>query len=314
MLIGFILDLIIGDPIGWPHIVKWYGNLISYLEKKLYSIKNRKLGGTILVFLVLAIVSLFTFLALFIAYKIHPILYLFIDGLLCWQCLAVKSLKDETLKVYKPLTSHDIDEARAFVSMVVGRDTDSLDEKGITKACVETIAENTSDGIGAPLIYMGIGTGFLSCIYKAINTMDSMIGYKNDRYIEFGTIAAKLDDIANFIPSRLTAFAMIIAAYICKFDYKNAVRIFKRDRFNHASPNSAQTESVMAGALDIQLAGDAWYFGKLCKKKYIGDPLRDIKIDDILNAHKLMNATAYILFVTMLIWEAAWILIFMAVK
>lgn len=314
MIIGFILDLIIGDPVNWPHIVRWYGRLIALLDGGLYRLKNKRLGGTILVVVVLAIVASVSLSVEYIAFRIHPFLFFIIDGILCWQCLAVKSLRDETLKVYKPLKDNDIEASRYAVSMVVGRDTESLDISGVTRACVETIAENTSDGIGAPLIYMGIGGGVLSCIYKAVNTMDSMIGYKNDRYINFGTCAARLDDVVNYIPARLTAFAMILAAYICGMDGSNAWRIFKRDRYKHASPNSAQTESVMAGALGVRLAGDASYFGKVHKKEYIGDALREIEVEDILRAHKLMQVTAYILFIAMLIWEAVWITIFTVVR
>lgn len=314
MIIGLILDLIIGDPMNWPHIVRLYGKLISYLEEKLYRLKNKKFAGTILVILVLVIVSVVVFAVEWLCFLVHPVLWLLADGILCWQCLALKSLKDETLKVYDRLSENDLTGARYAVSMVVGRDTENLDEAGVTKACIETIAENTSDGVGAPLIYMGIGFGFLSCIYKAINTMDSMIGYKNDKYIEFGRTAARLDDIANFIPSRMTAIAMVLASYICKYDGKNAWKIFKRDRLKHASPNSAQTESVMAGALDLRLAGDAWYFGKLYKKEYIGDAVKEVEAEDILKAHRLMNVTAFILFIFMLIWEAVWIIIFMVVK
>lgn len=314
MIIGFILDLIIGDPVNWPHIVRWYGKLIALLDGGLYRLKNKRLGGTILVVVVLTIVASVSLSVEYIAFRIHPFLLFIIDGILCWQCLAVKSLRDETLKVYKPLKDNDIEASRYAVSMVVGRDTESLDIPGVTRACVETIAENTSDGIGAPLIYMGIGGGVLSCIYKAVNTMDSMIGYKNDRYINFGTCAARLDDVVNYIPARLTAFAMILAAYICGMDGSNAWRIFKRDRYKHASPNSAQTESVMAGALGVRLAGDASYFGKVHKKEYIGDALREIEVEDILRAHKLMQVTAYILFIAMLIWEAVWITIFTVVR
>lgn len=314
MIIGFILDMILGDPMEWPHIVRWYGKLIAFLEKKLYKMKNKRLAGILLVIFVLAIVAFLTIGLEVTAYIIHPLLWLIVDGILCWQCLALKSLKDETLKVYKPLSEKDLAGARYAVSMVVGRDTDKLDETGVTKACVETIAENTSDGVCAPLFYMGIGTSILACLYKAINTMDSMIGYKNEKYIKFGTAAARLDDIVNFIPARLTALFMILAAKLCKFDAQNAWRIFRRDRFKHASPNSAQTEAVMAGALDVQLAGDAWYFGKLHKKEFIGDPIREIEIKDILNAHKLMKVTAYLMFAVLLVVEAIWYLTVMAGK
>lgn len=312
MIIGFVLDMILGDPMEWPHIVRWYGKLIAFLEKKLYGMKNKRLAGLLLVILVLAIVAVLTIGLEVVAYKIHPILWLIVDGILCWQCLALKSLKDETLKVYKPLSEKDLAGARYAVSMVVGRDTDKLDEIGVTKACVETIAENTSDGVCAPLFYMGIGTSILACLYKAINTMDSMIGYKNEKYIQFGTAAAKLDDIVNYLPARLTALFMILAARLCGFDAANAWKIFRRDRYKHASPNSAQTEAVMAGALDIQLAGNAWYFGKLHKKDFIGNPIREIEIKDIRNAHRLMRVTAYLMFIVLLVVEAVWYLTVMA--
>ena len=314
MIIGFVLDMILGDPMDWPHIVRWYGKLIAFWEKKLYKLNNKRFAGILLVVLVLVIVALLTVGVELLAYMIHPVLWLIVDGILCWQCLALKSLKDETLKVYMPLKDHDIEKARYAVSMVVGRDTDKLDEIGVTKACVETIAENTSDGVCAPLFYMGIGTSIVACLYKAINTMDSMIGYKNDKYIRFGTAAARLDDIVNYIPARLTALFMILAARICRFNASNAWKIFRRDRFKHASPNSAQTESVMAGALEIQLAGDAWYFGKLHKKEFIGDPVREIEIKDILRSHKLMKVTAYLMFMCLLVVEAIWYLTIMAGK
>lgn len=314
MIIGFILDHILGDPMNWPHIVRGYGALISFLDKKLYAIKNKKVGGALLVILVLLSVVLVVGGIEVLCFFIHPLLWVVVDGILCWQCLALKSLRVETLKVYQPLVEHDLNGARYAVSMVVGRDTENLDETGVTKACVETVAENTSDGVGAPLFYMGIGAGFLAAVYKAINTMDSMVGYKNERYLLFGRTAAKLDDIANYIPARLTALSMVIASYLLGYDGANAWKIFKRDRYKHASPNSAQTESVMAGALDVQLAGDAWYFGELHKKEYIGDPIREIEVEDIRKSHKLMQVSSYILFLCMILWEELWVLIFMAVR
>ena len=208
--------------------------------------------------------------------------------------IAAKSLKQAGMSVYKMIKNCDVDGARKSVSMIVGRDTESLDDIGITKAAVETVAENTSDGVIAPLIYMAIGGGVLGCIYKAINTMDSMVGYKNERYINFGRFAAKLDDIANYIPSRISAYLMIFASKIMGCNSRNAYRIFKRDSRNHASPNSAQTESVVAGALEIQLAGDAYYFGKLYKKPFIGDGIKPIKYDNIADSIKLMYMTSVI--------------------
>ena len=194
------------------------------------------------------------------------------------------------MKVSHELEHGSIESARRAVSMIVGRDTQNLTEEGVTKAAVETVAENTSDGIIAPLFYMMIGGAVLGFAYKSVNTMDSMVGYVNDRYRYFGTAAAKLDDVLNYIPARLSAWLMIAGAWLIGMDGKNAKKIYLRDRRKHASPNSAQTEAVMAGALDIRLAGDAWYFGELHKKPFIGDPIRKVEMEDILRSHKLMYA------------------------
>ena len=211
------------------------------------------------------------------------------------------------MKVYRELKKDDLEAARYAVSMIVGRDTKVLDMTGVTKAAVETVAENTSDGVAAPLFYMAIGGPVLGWVYKAVNTMDSMVGYKNDKYLYLGRAAAKLDDVLNFIPSRLCAWIMIFAAYLPskghEFDGKNAKKLFLRDRFNHASPNSAQTESVCAGALRVRLAGDAWYFGKLVKKKYIGDDLRPVEPEDIRRANRLLYRTSWILMGICAVWE-----------
>ena len=203
-----------------------------------------------------------------------------------------RSLRDESMKVYDALKKGTLQDARHAVSMIVGRDTDELTEKGVTKATVETIAENTSDGVIAPMIYMAIGGAPLMFLYKGINTMDSMLGYKNDRYLYFGRCAAKLDDAANYLPARISGILMIAGAFVIGLDSKNAARIFKRDNRNHASPNSAQTEAAMAGALDVQLAGNAYYFGKLYEKPTIGDSVREIEAADIRYANRLMYATA----------------------
>lgn len=214
-----------------------------------------------------------------------------VESFMCYQILATKSLKTESNKVYQALEQEGIEEARKAVSMIVGRDTENLTQEGVTKAAVETVAENTSDGVIAPLFYLMIGGAVLGFAYKAVNTMDSMVGYKNEKYLYFGTAAAKLDDIVNYIPARLSAWCMILSSMLTRMDWKNAVHIYRRDRYNHKSPNAAQTESVMAGALDIQLAGNAWYFGKLYEKPTIGDPIRAILIQDIRKAHTLMYAT-----------------------
>lgn len=211
---------------------------------------------------------------------------------MCYQLLAARSLRDESKKVYDALKTGDMEKSRHAVSMIVGRDTRSLTEEGVTKAAVETVAENTSDGIIAPLFYMMIGGAVGGFAYKAINTMDSMVGYKNEKYQYFGTAAALLDDVVNYIPARISGWLMILAAYLLNMNGKNAKKIYLRDRTQHASPNSAHTEAVMAGALEIQLAGDAWYFGELHKKPYIGDPIRKVEPEDILRSHRLMYATS----------------------
>ena len=256
--------------------------------------KNERLGGAVMAICVLIICGGVPFAILFFAYRLNYFFGIAIESVICYFMLAAKSLKQAGMSVYKPLKNGDVDGARKSVSMIVGRDTERLDDIGITKAAVETVAENTSDGVIAPLIYMAIGGGVLGCVYKAINTMDSMVGYKNDRYINFGRFAAKLDDIANYIPSRISAYLMIFASKIMGYNSRNAYRIFKRDSRNHASPNSAQTESVVAGALEIQLAGDAYYFGKLYKKPFIGDSIKPIKYDNIADSIKLMYMTSVI--------------------
>ena len=230
------------------------------------------------------------------AYSINLYAGVIAEAVMTWQILATKCLRVESMRVYDALRTDGVDAGRRAVSMIVGRDTSVLDAAGVTRAAVETIAENTSDGVIAPMLYTAIGGPVLGFVYKAVNTMDSMLGYKNDKYMYFGRFAARLDDVVNFIPARISAYLMIAAAFIGgrQFDGKNAYHIFKRDRFNHASPNSAQTESVCAGALRVHLAGDAVYFGKLVKKKYIGDGLREIEYEDIKRANRLMYITAFL--------------------
>lgn len=294
--IGFVLDAIFGDPDFKLHPIRLIGYFILFLEKVMRRIfpKNERLGGAVMAICVLIICGGVPFAILFFAYRLNYFFGIAIESVICYFMLAAKSLKQAGMSVYKPLKNGDVDGARKSVSMIVGRDTESLDDIGITKAAVETVAENTSDGVIAPLIYMAIGGGVLGCVYKAINTMDSMVGYKNDRYINFGRFAAKIDDIANYIPSRISAYLMIFASKIMGCNSRNAYRIFKRDSRNHASPNSAQTESVVAGALEIQLAGDAYYFGKLYKKPFIGDSIKPIKYDNIADSIKLMYMTSVI--------------------
>ncbi len=301
VVLGFLLDFLFGDPYNMPHPVRWIGSLISILENIGRKCKNLVVSGYIITFVTVFITGFAGYGILFLCCKIDIRLAVILNGVMCYYALAMRCLKNESMKVYYELKKGDIKGARKAVSMIVGRDTQNLDEKGITKAAVETVAENASDGVMAPLFYMLIGGGPLALIYKAINTLDSMLGYKDEKYIDIGRAGAKLDDIVNFIPSRLSALFMIAASFVLKYDYKNAFIVWKRDRFNHASPNSAQTESVCAGALDIQLAGDAYYFGKLYKKKYIGDNIRNIKYDDIKSANDIMFAAAFLFLIIGLI-------------
>lgn len=311
--LGFILDLILGDPHSFPHPVRLIGSLITKLEsvlrKRAQNSKSEWYAGGILVFFILLLSTGIPIIILSIAYWIHPYLMVFIESIFCYQLLATKSLKVESMKVYSSLQKGDIEEARYNVSMIVGRDTKNLTEEGIAKAAVETVAENTSDGSIAPLLFLFIGGAPLGFFYKAVNTMDSMIGYKNDKYLYFGRAAAKLDDILNYIPARISSYFMIFTALLLKLDWSNAFRIYKRDRYNHASPNSAHTESVCAGALNIRLAGDAYYFGKLYKKPYIGDEGRKITYEDIRKANQLLYGTALLAFILFFIIKVAAILI-----
>lgn len=297
LMLGFLLDLAIGDP-GWLyHPVRVIGNAISCLEKILRKIfpkteKGELAAGFVLVLLICFGSAAVPFLCLRAAFGIHPAAGFFLETFFCYQMIATRSLKKESMRVYERLVQNDLQGARYAVSMIVGRDTKELTEQGITKAAVETVAENTSDGIIAPLFYMAVGGPTLMFLYKGINTMDSMVGYKNDRYLYFGRCAAKLDDLVNYIPARISAWLMIAAAYLEGFDGKNARTIYLRDRLNHASPNSAQTEAVMAGALGIRLAGNAFYFGKLYEKPTIGDELRQVEAEDIRKANRLLYGTA----------------------
>lgn len=294
---GFILDLIFGDPRWLYHPVCLIGNLISFLEKRIRKIlpktSSGELTGGLIEVLIVCILSLgIPGVILYTLYPRLPWLALFLESFWCYQLLATRSLKDESMRVYDRLKHGTLEESRKAVSMIVGRDTAALTEEGVTKAAVETVAENASDGVIAPMLYMAIGGAPLMFLYKGINTMDSMLGYKNDRYLYFGRCAAKLDDAANYLPARISGALMVLASYITGFDGKNAWKIFRRDSRNHASPNSAQTESVMAGALDVRLAGNAYYFGKLYEKPTIGDPIRPIEPEDIRRANRLLYATA----------------------
>ena len=302
VLLGFLIDCAIGDPAWLLHPVVLIGKLISLSEKGLRRIFPKTDRGAFQAGLTMAILvpilsAGVSFGILFGLYLLSPWAYFAMSSIMCWQCFAARCLAKEAQKVVKALETDGLEAGRKQVSMLVGRDTDELSEEQVLKATVETVAENASDGVIAPMLFMLLFGAVGGFFYKAINTMDSMVGYKNDRYLYFGRAAAKLDDAANFLPARLSALAMIAAAPILKLDGRNAFRIWKRDRRKHASPNSAQTESVAAGALHIELAGPASYFGKVLEKPTIGDSDRPIEPVDVRRTSKLMYGASVLLLV-----------------
>ncbi len=316
---GYLLDLLLGDPHSIPHPIRLIGTLVETLEhwlnrdteqeqQRVQRNPGRELRrGVLLVLLVLGSTVTAVFAVLFLANHVHPMLGIFVEMVMTWQILAAKCLKTESMKVYRCLKEKDLEAARYAVSMIVGRDTRCLDEAGVAKAAIETVAENTSDGVIAPMLYTALGGPVLGFFYKAVNTMDSMVGYKNEKYLYLGRAAAKLDDAVNYIPARISASLMIAAAFLAGRDFsgKRALHIWRRDNRRHASPNSAQTESVCAGALGIRLAGDASYFGKIVKKPYIGDALRPVEAEDIRRANRLMYLTAWLCEILCLAFLAA---------
>lgn len=291
LVIGFCIDLLAGDPHSIPHPVVLIGRLISFLERGLRHVcpktpSGKRVAGALLWGIVAIVSTVLPAMLLWLCGKVSPWLRLAAESMMCWQILAVKSLRDESMKVYCVLESGDIARSRRAVSMIVGRDTTALDDAAVTRAAVETVAENTSDGVVAPLVFLALGGAPLGFFYKAVNTMDSMLGYVDPPYKDIGFIPAKADDAVNYIPARLSA------GWLLRLDTSNGWRIFRRDRRKHASPNSAQTESVCAGLLGVRLAGDAWYHGVLHKKEYIGDARREICHQDIPLTCRLMTITA----------------------
>ena len=309
MVAGFALDTALGDPHGWPHPVRLIGKQIDFEEGlvrkhllpeaeqagsdwPLTKDQTEQLAGAALAADVVLVVPGATYLLVKALEKIHPAAALAAETLVCYQLLAARSLRDESMKVHDALEAGDLEEARRAVSMIVGRDTDELDEQGVAKAAVETVAENASDGVIAPLLFMGLGGAPAAMAYKAVNTLDSMVGYKNEKYLNIGRVSAKLDDVLNIVPARVAGALMCAAADLVGLDSKEAWRIFKRDRYNHSSPNSAHTEAACAGALGVQLGGPNKYFGKTVEKLTIGDSTRPVQTSDIESANKLMYATA----------------------
>ena len=299
IIAGFILDLIFGDPHWLPHPICLIGNMIGFIERNL-----RKLlapnptallaGGALMVIIVLVVSFAVPYYILQLAETVSPWLRFGLETIMFYQIFATKCLRDESMKVFTALDNNDLADARVKLSWIVGRDTKNLSAEEVTKGAVETVAENTADGIIAPMLYMFLGGAPLAFLYKGINTMDSMVGYKNDKYLYFGRCAAKLDDLANLIPARIAGLVMIIAAFLVGLNGPGAWKIFWRDRYHHLSPNSAMTESATAGALNIQLGGDHYYFGKLVHKETIGDDIRPVCPQDIMQANRLLYMTAVV--------------------
>lgn len=297
LITGYGLDLLIGDPEWLPHPVRWIGRAIALGEAGLRRLscrtdRSKYLCGMLLTLTVTAVSLLLPYALLQAASAISPFLVYALESVMCYQILATRSLKDESMRVYRQLARDDLATAREKLSRIVSRDTAHMQQDQVARSTVETVAENTSDGVIAPLFFMVIGGAPLGFFYKAINTLDSMIGYKNDKYLYFGRFAAKLDDAANRLPARLAAYLMIPAAFLLGYDARNAWRIYRRDKHNHTSPNSAHTEAVCAGALHIQLAGNNYYFGKLVEKPTIGDPDRTVEAKDIVRANRLLYLTS----------------------
>ncbi len=314
-MIGVILDQLIGDPHRMPHPVRAIGKLIMALEKALLGdvsdgrerdAGKEKQRGVLLWFVVVAVTGSMAFLVLFVAYKISLYGGVILESVMTCYILAARSLCRESMLVYDKLLGGDLNAARYALSMIVGRDTENLDEEEVAKAAVETVAENTSDGVIAPFFYTALGGPVLGFIYKAVNTMDSMVGYKNERYENFGFFSAKADDVFNFIPSRISAGLMIAASFLLgafsgSYSGKRAFEIWKRDRYNHKSPNSAQTESVCAGALGLKLGGTHLYKGVYVEKPTIGDEIKKTEVSDIKRANRLMFTTEWLMLAASLI-------------
>ena len=299
---GFLLDILLGDPAWLLHPVVVMGRGITWVEKHLrprfpQTPRGEFWAGVCLAALLPTVTLAVTATVCALAARLHPAAEFTVQTIWCWQALAMRGLAEESRNVWRQLEKNDLPAARKAVGRIVGRDTEHLTAEGVTKAAIETVAENFSDGVAAPMLYMFLGGAPLAMVYKSINTMDSMVGYKNERYLYFGRAAAKLDDAANYIPARISALCWVAAAALTGRDWRGAWHIWRRDRRRHASPNSGQTEAACAGSLGIQLNGPAWYFGQLHEKPFVGDPLRPVEPGDILRAIRMMGAGSVLLLV-----------------
>ncbi|WP_156289602.1 adenosylcobinamide-phosphate synthase CbiB [Oceanobacillus salinisoli] len=292
--LAVFIDFVIGDPPTWPHPVKWIGNGISVLEKGLNQGKSRKAKGMMMVFLIICVTFLITAFLVWSFYCVHPIAGIILESILISTTIAQKGLKDAALLVYHPLKNGDMAEARIKLSYIVGRDTNHLGEEEIVRGTVETVAENTSDGVTAPLFWGLLGGAPFAIVYRAINTCDSMVGYKNEKYQEFGWASARLDDLVNWIPSRLTAFLILLGNKPANMSKKNAWKILFRDAKRHPSPNSGWLEAAVAALLGVQLGGVNFYKGIISNRAKMGDSIVSLKKEHILNANKILTRTSFL--------------------
>lgn len=298
--LAYIIDLLVGDPPEWPHPVKWMGEMISFLEKRWNNGESKKRKGVAMLLFVLLIVFSIVFIIVLIGYKIHPFVGILLESIMISTTIAQKSLKVAALEVYHPLRAGHLVKAREKLSYIVGRDTDSLDEGEIARGVIETVAENTSDGVTAPLFWALIGGAPLAMVYRASNTCDSMVGHINDRFKEFGWASAKWDDVMNWIPSRLTGMIMLLGNRPDKRSYRKAWMILFRDAKKHPSPNSGWGEAAVAAIIGIQLGGINYYKGMVSNRAKMGDPLYPIDAEQIKKVNSILARTVFLFL--LLLW------------
>ncbi|WKV09927.1 adenosylcobinamide-phosphate synthase CbiB [Thermoanaerobacterium sp. CMT5567-10] len=298
VIAAYFLDLMIGDPEGYPHPVRLMGKLISFLERKFREIaktaRQERIAGYFLCAVVVFTSYISGYLIIYLLKELNVYLGKILDMLLIYTCLATNDLAKSAMRVYSPLKNDNIVEARKMLSFIVSRDTENLGYSDIVRGVVETVAENISDGIIGPLFYAFIGGAPLALAYKASSTLDSMVGYKNEKYAEIGYASAKLDDVLNFLPARITGLLIVASSFLLRYDYKNSFRILKRDRLKHESPNSAHGEAAVAGALNVELGGLNYYFGKPELKPKLGDGKEALKLEHIKDSVKIMYMTSFL--------------------
>ncbi|MFC0300549.1 adenosylcobinamide-phosphate synthase CbiB [Virgibacillus soli] len=301
ILLAYIIDFIVGDPKQWPHPVKWFGKFIHYFDGKLNKGSYRKQKGILMVVLIICTVFVLSMVITFVSYQLHPVFGIIVEATLIATTIAQTSLREAALEVVEPLKKQDIHEARNKLSYIVGRDTEHLSERELIRGTVETVAENTSDGITAPLFWSFLGGAPLALVYRAVNTCDSMVGYRNDKYENFGWASAKLDDILNWIPARLTGLIMMIVMRPQESSLRAALSILFRDASKHHSPNSGWGEAAIAAILGVQLGGTNTYQGKKSQSPLIGEPSTNLQVKHILKTITIMHRTVFLFLVFMLI-------------